>query len=334
MTLPLREVTGVDPRALPDSLLESTEPVVVRGLAAHWPVVHAARASSTDAVAYLKRFYKGTPVTVISAPPQIEGRFFYNDDFTGFNFRRFKAGLDTTLDDIESAASRPDAPAIYVGSTVIDSCLPGFRAENDFDFATRDPKVSIWIGNRSRIAAHHDLPSNLACVVAGRRRFTLFPPEQLQNLYVGPLEFNPAGQAISLVDFARPDLQKYPKFAEALRHARVAELDAGDAIVIPSVWWHHIEALDSFNVLVNYWWRRTASHFDAPFGALMLTLMAVRELPQEQRAAWQEMFRHYVFEADENTAAHIPANARGSLGVVDAELARAVRGAILGLLNR
>ena len=33
--------------------------------------------------------------------------------------------------------------------------------------ATRDPLASIWIGNRTRIAAHQDLPDNLACV---RRR--------------------------------------------------------------------------------------------------------------------------------------------------------------------
>ncbi len=157
-----------------------------------------------------------------------------------------------------------------MGSTTIDTALPGFRVQNDMDFGTRNPLASIWIGNRTRIAAHHDLPDNLACVVAGHRRFTLFPPEQLANLYVGPLDFTPAGQAISLVDFAKPDYTRFPRFAQALQAARVAELGPGDALFIPSMWWHHIESLDAFNVLVNYWWRQSPAYMDSPMSALML----------------------------------------------------------------
>src|SRR5690606_1306790 len=175
----------------------------------------------------------------------------------------------------------------------------GFRGENDLGMGDRQPLVSIWLGNRTRIAAHHDLPDNIACVVVGHRRFTLFPPEQLPNLYVGPLDFTPAGQAISLVAFVRPDLQRFPKFAEAVKHAQVAELGPGDAIFIPSMWWHHIEALDTFNVLVNYWWRQNPAWMDTPMNALMLAIMTVRELPPEQRAIWQDVFRHYVFEPGE-----------------------------------
>jgi hypothetical protein len=49
------------------------------------------------------------------------------------------------------------------------------------------------------VQTHFDLPSNIACVVGGLRRFTLFPPEQLPNLYVGPLEFNISAQAIRAI---------------------------------------------------------------------------------------------------------------------------------------
>jgi len=100
-------------------------------------------------------------------------------------------------------------PAIYVGSTTIDTCLPGFRERNDVDLGDRRALASIWIGNRTRVAAHYDVPDNVACVVAGRRRFTLFPPGELRNLYVGPLHLTPAGQPISLVDFAAPDLERF-----------------------------------------------------------------------------------------------------------------------------
>lgn len=328
------EITGVDPRALPDDVLLSTRPVVLKGLVAQWPMVRAGLESSQSAAAYIRKFYRDATVGALLGAPDIEGRFFYNEDLSGFNFKAVKLKLDTMLDEVERHKDAVKPPAIYVGSTTVDTCLPGFRGENDLGFGERLPLVSIWLGNRTRIAAHHDLPDNIACVVVGRRRFTLFPPEQLANLYIGPLDFTPAGQAISLVDLLQPDLGRFPKFEEAARHAQVAELGPGDALFIPSMWWHHIEALDSFNVLVNYWWRQSPAFMDSPIGALMYAIMTVRDLPKEQRDAWFNLFRHYVFEADDETAAHIPEGARRALSPMDADTARDIRARLLQRLNR
>ncbi|HET9448263.1 MAG TPA: cupin-like domain-containing protein [Steroidobacteraceae bacterium] len=325
----IEELAGFDPQSLSDEVLTRTRPAVLRGLVSSWPVARAGRASAAATDAYLRRFYKDATVNAMLGAPDIGGRFFYSDDLSGFNFKPVRTRLDAVLDEIARQSKAEVPPAIYVGSTTVDTCLPGFRAENDLAFGNRQPLVSIWLGNRTRIAAHHDLPDNIACVVAGRRRFTLFPPEQLQNLYIGPLDFTPAGQAISLVDFARPDFAKFPKFAEALRHAQVAELYPGDAIFIPSMWWHHIESLEALNVLVNYWWRQSPAFMDSPMNALMLAIMTVRDLPPEQRRAWENLFRHYVFEADEGTAAHIPPQARRVLGPLDAESARELRARLL-----
>jgi hypothetical protein len=328
------EVAGVDPRALPDSVLDSTRPLVLRGLAAQWPLVRAGLEGPRAAVGYLLKYYRQATVGAFLAGPEVRGRFFYNDDMTGFNFRPVKIKLDTVLEEILRFENEPEPPSLYVGSTTIDTALPEFRAENDFGFGGRDPLASIWIGNRTRIAAHHDLPDNLACVAVGRRRFTLFPPEQLGNLYIGPLDFTPAGQAISLVDFQAPDLAKFPRFEEASRHAFVAELGPGDAIFIPSLWWHHIESLEPLNVLVNYWWRSTPAYMDTPMNTLFLAMMTVRDLPPEQRAAMKLMFDHYVFEPAAENFAHIPPHARRMIGGFDADRARELRAFLLQRLNR
>ena len=79
--------------------------------------------------------------------------------------------LDEVLDTLVQLATVPRPPALYVGSTTVDTCLPGFRADNDLGFGPRHPLASVWLGNRSRIAAHFDLPDNLACVVAGMDDF-------------------------------------------------------------------------------------------------------------------------------------------------------------------
>lgn len=331
------ELPGVDPRALPRRILEGTEPVVVRGLLDAWPMVRAGKASVQDAVGYLQRFETpgAPPVVATVGPPEIDGRFFYNNELTGFNFRQDKIPLGVALKTLLKYSMEPAPPAIYIGSTTIDTWLPGFRAENELSFGGYDPLASIWIGNRTRVAAHQDLPDNLACVVAGRRRVTLFPPQQLENLYIGPLDFTPAGQAISLVDFAAPDYERFPRFSEAMRHAMVAELDPGDAVFIPSMWWHHMEGLASFNVLVNYWWRQTPPWMGTPMDALNLAMLTVRDLPRAQREVWQDVFRHYVFDYEEElVAGHLPDGARRTLAPLDEARARDMRTRLLKRLNR
>lgn len=331
---PVQEHPVEPGRPLPDAVLRSTRPLVLRGLVAHWPLVQAARASAADAIAYLRGFARDAPVVAMVAAPDHRGRFFYNPEMTGFNFHHERPTLAAALDALARHLDDPRPPAIYVGSTTVDTFLPGLRAAHDVDLGDRQPLYSVWVGNRSRIAAHHDVPDNLACVAAGRRRFTLFPPEQVANLYIGPLDLTPAGQAISLVDFHAPDLARFPRFADAMAQAQVAELGPGDALFIPSLWWHHVEALDAFNVLLNYWWRQSPAYMDTPMNALMLAIMTVRDLPAEQRDAWRALFAHYVFDADEATAAHVPEPARRALAPMTPDTARELRARLLQRLNR
>ncbi len=331
---PIRELTGSVADALSDARLRDMHPWVHRGLVSHWPMAQAGKRSAADAVAYLKSTWRGQLAGLFLAPPEVGGRFFYNDSFTGMNFSREKAPFDQLLDVLLKLAGDPQPPALYLGSTEIDSFLPPFRATNDLPFGDRNPLASIWLGNRTTTAAHYDLPDNIACVVAGRRRFTLFPPEQLPNLYVGPLDLTPAGQPISLVDMAQPDFDRFPRFAQALEHAQVAELEPGDALFIPSMWWHQVESLEPFNVLVNYWWRQSPAYLDSPIGALMAALLTLRELPPHQREIWRDMFDHYVFRHTDETVAHIPPHARSAMAPIDENGARHLRQALINRFNR
>lgn len=331
------EIAGVDPREIPEAVLRSETPLVLRGLLADWPVVQAAQQSPEAVARYLHRFERADapPVVATVGPPEIDGRFFYDDTLQGFNFRRENVPLGVALKTLLKYVSDPAPPAIYVGSTTIDTWLPGFRAENDLPLGGRDALASIWIGNRTRIAAHQDLPDNLACVVAGTRRATLFPPQQLENLYIGPLDVTPAGQAVSLVDFADVDHARFPRFAQAQAQAQCADLAAGDALFIPSMWWHHMEAQTTFNVLVNYWWRQAPVWATTPMDTLTHAMLSIRDLPPAQRAIWADVFRHYVFDYDADTVAgHVPAAARRTLAPLDEAGARELRARVLKRLNR
>lgn len=329
---------GVEPGALPlDQLMAAQKPALLKGFVRDWPLVQAGLESPRAAMAYLKRFDGGRPVTGYTGAPEIGGRFFYDDSATRLNFEAARVPLDEFLGRIEAHLDDPDPPSFYIGSTDLDLYLPGIRADNDLGLDALVPNraiASIWIGNRTIASAHHDMSNNVACCIAGRRRFTLFPPEQVANLYLGPLEPTPGGQVVSMVDFRDPDFARFPGFRDALAHAQVAEMEPGDLLFYPALWWHHVEALAPFNVLINYWWNESPAFMDTPQNTLLHALLSLRDRPEAEKAAWKAMFDYYVFGPADRPAAHLPEAAQGNLGPMDEIKARRLRAMLLQRLNR
>jgi hypothetical protein len=319
----------------PAALAARQHPVVLRGLVRDWPMVRAGLESSAAAAAYLKHFYRGAAVVGYTGAPTIGGRFFYDDSGTAMNFTAGRVALDAYLDRILATGGDPNAESLYVGSTDLDTYLPGFRAENDLaGFGEATPLASIWIGNRTIAATHFDMSNNVACCLVGRRRFTLFPPDQVANLYPGPLEPTPGGQVVSMVDPRAPDFQRYPRFAAALEAAYVIDLEPGDVLVYPALWWHNVEALGEFNVLVNYWWNAAPRFMDTPMNTLLHGLLSLRDRPASEKQAWRALFDYYVFGPAEQPAAHLPEAARGALAPLNDLSARRLRAQLLQRLNR
>ncbi|MEO8017926.1 MAG: cupin-like domain-containing protein [Pseudomonadota bacterium] len=331
---PIREWRDVTANIFHAEIMPLAQPAVLRGLLRDWPAVTAAIESPAAIANYLRGFDTGAMVDTMYGDPAIRGHFFYNDELTGHNFERRPAAFAHSLAQLLALLDEPAPPSIYAGAVPTPSSLPGFTRDNSLAFI--DPSIvpRIWIGNRVTVPAHYDLSLNVACVVAGRRRFTLFPPEQLVNLYVGPLEYTLAGQPISMVQLDRPDYERYPKFREALAEAQSAELEPGDALFIPYMWWHHIESLAAFNVLVNYWWDDQPAWNGSPFEVLLHGLMAIRALPPPRREIWRKVFDHYVFQTGGDPVAHLTQPQRGIQGTPSAQLAEIVRKHLVQILSR
>jgi hypothetical protein len=335
----VRELHGIAPDAIPYAELLATQtPAILRGVARDWPLIAAARTSDGAAIDYLERFDADHPVVGFTGPPEIEGRFHYNPELTGFNFEGARIGMTDFLERIRASLDAPLPPSFYIGSTDLDRYLPGLRAENDLPLD--DPMfahgvlASIWIGTRTTAHAHHDMSHNMAICAAGRRRFTLFPPDQIANLYPGPLEPTPGGQVISMVDFANPDFAEHPRFRDAIASAQVAELEPGDLLFYPALWWHHVEALERFNVLVNYWWNEAPAFLDTPQTTLLHAMLSLRDRSPAEKAAWKATFDYYVFGPADQAAAHLPPHAQGPLAPIDATSARRLRAQLINKLNR
>ncbi|MBV6686666.1 cupin-like domain-containing protein [Xanthomonas euvesicatoria pv. physalidis] len=326
---------GPDALSLP-ALCQAAEPVVLRGVARHWSLVQAGLRGADEAMALLRAHDTGRSLQYSYGGPEIGSRPFYRDDCSALNFQVQRGSVSTLLDAIAAHRDDPQPPTYYLASLPVDANLPGLRAHNDLDVAANGSPVqpSIWIGNRVIASCHYDALDNLACCAVGQRRFTLFPPEQVANLYPGPLDPTPGGQVVSMVDFADPDLQRFPRFADALPHARSVVLEPGDALFIPSMWWHHVQSLQPFNVLINYWWSSAPAHLPAAMPALYHALWAIRDRPAAEKQAWRALFDHYVFGPAEQAGEHLPEPARHALGPIDPMLSRQLRAMLIGKLNR
>ena len=330
---PISERTGVDAESFRGEIKPANRPVVLRGAAAHWPAVAAARRGPRDLLAYLGRFDAGRAVDVLIGAPEIEGYLFYRDDMSGLNFARSKQRIAAVLGELIRLEGAARPPAVALQSVEVRDWLPGFEAENALPHVDAAVSPRVWIGNKVTVAPHFDLNDNVAVVVAGRRRFTLFPPDQLPNLYVGPFDFSPAGAPVSMVDPRAPDFDRYPRYREALAAAETAELEPGDAIYIPYMWWHGVESLGAFNMLVNYWWNE-ARPAGSPFDVLMHALLVMRPMAPEQKAVWRAMLDHYVFGANGDPLEHLAPEHRGILAEPNAELRERMKQFLLGQIGK
>jgi hypothetical protein len=334
---PIREFTAQGSETIRRDVLTDKRPAVLRGLVGGWPAVKQGLISPAALVRYLDRFDSGKSVDALLAAPEIDGQIFYNDSMTGFNFLRNRLPLAAVAEQVLRYAQFPKSPAVAAQSALVRDCLPGFAEENRLDLVDDNVLPRIWLGNRITTPTHVDEWNNIGCVVAGRRRFTLFPPEQVGNLYVGPLDFAPTGAPMSLVSLRHPDFERYPRFREALAAAHTAELGPGDAVFIPALWWHHVESLEPFNVLVNYWWHDVVGDgalADSAFDALLHGMLSIRALPPATRRAWGAFFEQYVFGDEAGVLEHIPPDRRGILGTLSAEQLAGLRAHLAKRLTR
>jgi len=331
---------GVDRQGFEQDIQPRERPAILRGAVRHWPAVAKAAEGPQALADYLKGHATGQKLAFQSIRPEQQGRFSFADDLRGLNHQQRQLAFADLINLILRDMNDPEAPTHYAGGVPMQVFMPGAARENPLGLI--DPALSrhvmLWIGNRTRTAAHWDLPQNLACVVAGRRRFTLFPMEQIGNLYITPLDLTLAGQPTSLVDFYDPDLERFPRFADAMPHAEVADLEPGDVLYLPSLWFHHVESLDPFGAMINVWWREGPNYLTqtTPLLTLMHGLMTLRDLPRAERLRWRVLFDQYLFQPDEDGAAlaHIPEHAHGLFGKMTPDNERALKAHLIKTLNR
>jgi len=336
-----REWRNVTRETLRNEIIPLDRPAVLKGLVQNWPIVRAGAQSRPALYDYLRTRDAGKPIKILIGKPEIGGVYFYRDDLSGLNFEYAQKSFHETLATIISyadsprpRANEPRPPAIYTGAALVSDTCPAVAEENTLDILDKAARPRMWLGNAVTAATHYDNMDGINCMVTGRKRFIFFPPDQLPNLYIGPLDLAPGGQPTSLVRMSAPDLERYPRFAQALAVAQTVDVEPGDAIYIPNLWWHNVEALEAVNLSVNYWWVDGRLGGGEPFAALAHALLAITPLAPERRVVWQQMFEHYVFQTDGEPVPYLPPDRRGMLGDMSPELQAHVRAQLIRSLTK
>lgn len=163
---PIKECQASSIADLKVFLAEQTEPLVIRGLCVDWPQVMAAKQGSKNALDYLLGLANNAPVRSFSSQAIHQGRYFYNADFSGLNFSQHADNLVSVLQKLARSLTQTDSDSLYMGSTAVEYCAPGFSVKNPLTVTDYNCLTSLWVGNHSQIAAHYDNADNLACVAA------------------------------------------------------------------------------------------------------------------------------------------------------------------------
>lgn len=320
---------NVTPEVLQSKIIPEYKPAILKNAVAHWDILKAST-TPEGSYQYLQTNKISDPeISLFIGQPQIRGRYFYAEDVFNHNFTSQRMKFSEAIETIYNYSKQSNGPTAYAGSIELKELLPEFIGIASMPLIDKQYSARIWAGNSSQVSLHFDQQDNIACLVSGKREFMLIPPDQIANVYVGPLDKSIAGPPTSMVNIDNPDFEKHPKFKTALESAEFAILEPGDALYIPSLWWHSVKSMGEFCLLINYWWDNPEFKIDNAMHSLLHALYTISHLPEGEREAWRHLFDYFVFQKSGAPLTYLPENQRGVLGKMTPNLYRIIKSYVL-----
>lgn len=284
---------------------EGTGPAVLTGCLDEWPLARAFRSASDDArIAELERLIGRRTVRYTAIAPEEHGQLGYTADGSRTNFSFSSGGkvpFSTFADVLRAMLAGEGRGQAYMQSAPLTGFPELLPHVPDLPYLATGAEGyrQLWIGSGGHVVnLHFDPTHNLIAMLAGRKRVTLIPPDNMTNMYPAPLDCRLGDALGSQVKLLDPDFGRHPRAKEELAKARVAEIGPGEVLYIPPMWWHHVESF-GLNVMLNKWVLPVSSgHFTDLTVNIVRGLILFGTLSQDVRRHFRDVYRGALFAGE------------------------------------
>lgn len=303
-TKPVRRISRINAEELLSYAFD--EPVVLTGCMEDWKLYRELRAAGTyeQKMAVLGSLIGERPVTFHRLPKEHKGQFHFQPD----NLERLTFGKGTKQADVPFDAFASQAlhslqgqseDYVYMQAQYIAPGTPLFQAlgPNVLSFLREDQvHATLWVGSNGQVVnLHYDDFLTFICMADGVKRVTMFSPDLLPHIYQAPFDRMIECAQVSLVRLLELDLKRYPLFGEALRDARMVELQPGEVLLVPPMWWHHVESF-GLNVMVNNRvFFASFEDFEQVYANLTDAVRLFVKVPADRRARAMALYQQTIF---------------------------------------
>jgi len=202
--------------------VDRNRPVILTGIASRWPAIE-----------------RWTPEYLRSVAGDNPVNFHYDENG---NFQRWYTSPDdreerqlTLGEFLDMLDSGEQVDRYYMTEHSLRDVSPQLLGDVDLSRYIDDAEPELFLGRETKMPLHyHGVTEALLCQLQGRKRVTLYHPNQYGKLYPGRW-YRPA-PLFSRVDASSPDLERYPKFGQA--EPIEFWLEPGEILYIPVGWWH------------------------------------------------------------------------------------------------
>lgn len=231
-------------------------PVKMRGAARHWGAVQAWAKDMGALVGRLEAAMGGGDVAVLVAK---DNRHFFKNALCVEERRKlsdiFRSIFGGGGDDDR------DRQRLYCRLPLVDQVLDDVDLPNTLVFGPdgggfKQANCGMWASAAGNITPlHYDLCHGFLVQIVGRKRWTLFSPDDYRLLYPSSsIDPNPLSSQVSIEQWYAGDASqraRFPKVADAEPYH--VDLEPGDIMYTPPFWWHHVETVEpSISVLLPW----------------------------------------------------------------------------------
>lgn len=241
-SLKLNQIPTVDVSELNKDLILCNNPFLIKNFSSIQP-----NAKNWTPDYFLRNFYD-LEVSVAKNPHK------YILDNVGKRLPRVKLKFGDFIEGVQQQDAKLTPDYYYLSNFDIFNEIKELKNRKNIPEiipASQKITTSFWLSPKNACSPlHYDLPDNFLYQIYGSKEILLIDPIYAKHIPKYP--WHSYGHHISTLDLSLNTNLQSELLNKILSYKII--LEKGDAIFIPSRWWHFVKTLDT-SISLNYWWQ-------------------------------------------------------------------------------